>query len=65
MSEEDLLFEIKPQYNILYVILSHFWDILVFIFIMVIIRITATITAKCDYSIFYIFNMFVYWIIYK
>lgn len=65
MSEEKLLFEIKPKYNILYTILTHFWDILVFVTILTIIRITIWSYTKCNYSICYMFNRFLHWIVYK
>lgn len=65
MSEKELLFEIKPKYSIGYTILNHFWDIVVFICIMIVIRTTATVISKCNCSIFYISNMFNNWIIYK
>ena len=37
MSEENVLIEIKPKFSIPYYIISHFWDILVFAFIIVFI----------------------------
>lgn len=56
MQEKDLLFEIKPKYNILYTIFMHLFDIAIFIFILVILRIKSTIVFKCNCSVCYNFN---------
>ncbi len=37
MQKQDVLFEIKPKYNILYSIITHFWDILIFAVVLVLL----------------------------
>ena len=41
MSDKDLLFEIKPKYNIAYTIITHFVDIVVIAFILIVMRFTT------------------------
>lgn len=49
MLEKDLLFEIKPVYNILYTIIPHFWDVAVFAFVVIILRFTTRMDNTCNY----------------
>lgn len=49
MSNKELLYEIKPKYNIAYTIITHFWDIAVFVFIVIVLRYTTRNVKKCDY----------------
>lgn len=43
MSEKELLYEVKPKYNIAYTIIMHFWDIAVFILVVMVLRFTTCI----------------------
>ncbi len=56
MPNTDLLFEIKPKYSIFYTIITHLFDIAIFVFILVILRFKSTIIFKCNCSIYYNFN---------
>ncbi len=58
MTNTDLLFEIKPKYNIFYTIFTHLFDIAIFIFILVILRFKSTIVFKCNCRIRYNSNRF-------
>lgn len=57
MNEENLLFEIKPKYTIPYIIIIHFWDILFFVGIMVILRYATRIINSYNYSVCNDFNI--------
>lgn len=41
MSKEELLYKIKPKYNIIYTAITHFWDIVVFFLVLIILRFTT------------------------
>lgn len=57
MNEENLLFEIKPKYTIPYIIIIHFWDILFFVGIMVILRYAKRFINSYNYSVCNDFNI--------
>lgn len=56
MPNTDLLFEIKPKYNIFYTIFAHLFDIAIFIFILVMLRFKSTIVFKRNCSVYHNFN---------
>ena len=46
MQNQDILFEIKPKYNIPYSIIIHFWDILIFGIVLVILGMQPAMTKN-------------------
>ena len=52
MSEKELLYEVKPKYKIAYTIITHFWDIAVFVLVAMVLRFTASIGKCYDYCNF-------------